>query len=92
VLDPEGRELGSSRSKGSDTLGRGRPDRRDLDTAFNSILASLFSAPSIAQALSDEAAPVAASTARCTVDQILKMKESGLGEDQIRAACGEVGR
>ena len=33
----------------------------------------------------------AAGTKKCTVDQILTMKESGLNEDQIRAACGESG-
>ncbi len=30
-------------------------------------------------------------TKKCTVDQILSMKESGLNDDQIRAACGESG-
>ncbi|MEM9556742.1 MAG: hypothetical protein AAGC60_20955 [Acidobacteriota bacterium] len=30
-------------------------------------------------------------TERCTVDQVLEMKESGLSDRQIRAACGDVG-
>lgn len=34
-------------------------------------------------------APVATQPGKCTVDQILKMKEAGLSADQIKAACGE---
>lgn len=29
---------------------------------------------------------------RCTVEQILKMRDAGLSEEQIEAACGGVGK
>lgn len=89
VLASEGQELGSTKSIGHDELGKSqRPERRDLSSATNDILASLFLAEPIVAAFSPEAVPVAASPPTCTVDQILKMKEAGLTQEQIEAACG----
>jgi hypothetical protein len=35
----------------------------------------------------EEARPGASGETRCSVDQILSMRESGLTEEQIKAAC-----
>lgn len=88
VLNPQGQELGSSSIMGHDELGkRQRPERRDVSIATNDILASLFAAEVVLSSFSPDATPVAKATA-CTVEQILKMKEAGLTQDQIEAACG----
>ena len=42
-------------------------------------------------AASTEGGTAISGTSRCSVDQILSMKESGLTDEQIRAACGEDG-
>ena len=39
-------------------------------------------------ASSGESVPPSAAPSKCTVDQILKMKEAGLSDGQIKAACG----
>lgn len=91
VLNAQGQELGSSTVTGHDELGRRqRPERRDVPTATNDIFTTLFTADKVAASFSPDAAPPA-KAATCTVDQILKMKEAGLTEDQIKAACGTVG-
>jgi hypothetical protein len=90
VLNAQGQELGSSTVTGHDELGRRqRPERRDVPTATNDIFTTLFAADKVAASFSPDAAPPA-KAATCTVDQILKMKEAGLTEDQIKAACGTV--
>lgn len=88
VLNPQGQELGSSSLIGHDELGkRQRPERRDVSIATNDILATLLANDTVLASLSPDATPVAKATA-CTVEQILKMKEAGLAQEQIEAACG----
>jgi hypothetical protein len=88
VFNAQGQELGSSSVAGHDELGkRKRPERRDVPTATNDIIATLFAADAVRASFSPEAQPVARK-ASCTVEQILKMKEAGLTQEQIEAACG----
>lgn len=88
VLNSQGQELGSSSITGHDELGkRQRPERRDVTTATNDIITTLFAADALLAAFSPEASPVT-KAASCTVEQILKMKEAGLSQEQIEAACG----
>jgi hypothetical protein len=89
VLDSEGRELGKSSSAGEDEVGRKqRPERKTIQDATADIIQHLLSAREVMAGLSSEARPKD-SEKRCTVEQILKMRESGLAEEQIKAACGE---
>ena len=89
VFNAEGQAMGSASSIGHDELGKeNRAERRDFMTAANDILATLFADESIVSAFSTDAEPLAAGPATCTVDQILTMKESGLTQEQIEAACG----
>ncbi len=89
VLNSLGQELGSNFAIGNDELGkRQRPERRDVSTATNDILASLFHNEAVIASFSPDAAPPVAKAAKCTVEQILKMKEAGLAQEQIEAACG----
>jgi hypothetical protein len=88
VLNQQGQELGLSSVVGHDELGkRQRAERRDIPTATNDILSTLFAAEAVIAGSSSNAAPVAKAAA-CTVEQILKMKEAGLSQEQIEAACG----
>ena len=88
VLNSQGQELGSSSITGHDELGkRQRPERRDVTTATNDIITTLFAADAVLAAFSPDASPVT-KAAGCTVEQILKMKEAGLSQAQIEAACG----
>lgn len=88
VFNAEGQELGSSSLLGHDGLGKKqRAERRDVPTATNDIFSTLFAKEAVVAAFSADAAPVARS-AGCTVEQILKMKEAGLSQQQIEAACG----
>lgn len=92
IFNEEGQELGVANSVGHDELGKeNRPERRDFMTAANDILSSLFAAESVVRAFSPDAVPAAGQPATCTVDQILKMKEAGLTQEQIEAACGGSG-
>ena len=91
VLNPQGQDLGSTTIVGHDELGkRQRPERRDVSTATNDIIATLLQANPVTAAFSPDASPVGSATAssKCTVDQILKMKDAGLAQEQIEAACG----
>jgi hypothetical protein len=86
VYDRSGRKLGESSAKGEDELkANGRPERRTVPAATADIVATLLTDKPVVAALSGEAAP---KEKQCTVDQILKMQESGLSQDQIEAACG----
>jgi hypothetical protein len=88
VFNAQGQALGTSSAGGNDELGkRQRPERRDLPTAINDIFTTLFGATPVIAAFSPDATPTA-KTATCTVEQILKMKEAGLSDEQIKAACG----
>jgi len=87
VLNAQGKELGTTSLAGHDELGkRQRPERRDVTAATNDILKALFTAGAVTASFSPDAAPAA--PAGCTVDQILKMKDAGLSQEQIEAACG----
>jgi len=89
VLNSQGQELGSTSLIGHDSVGRKeRPERRDVPAATNDILSSLFGAKPVVEAFAAAAAPVEAPSKACSVDQILKMKEAGLSQEQIEAACG----
>ncbi len=89
VLNAQGQELGSTSLIGHDSVSkRGRPERRDIPTATNDILVSLFGAKPIIDAFASTATPMAPPVPTCTVEQILKMKEAGLTQEQIEAACG----
>jgi hypothetical protein len=89
VLDGAGRELARATAAGEDEIGgRQRPERRTLQAATDDIVQSLLSAREVAAALSGQA-PAPGAARRCTVEQILKMREAGLAEQQIEAACGE---
>jgi len=90
ILDAQGRELGSSTASGEDALGgHGTNQQRLLDTATRRILETLFADKTVSAAFQTDAAP-AAKAASCTVEQVLKMKEAGLSQEQIEAACGAV--
>lgn len=89
VLNGQGQELGSTSLIGHDSVGKkARPERRDIPTATNDILSSLFGAKPIVEAFATTATPATPTSPSCTVDQILKMKEAGLTQEQIEAACG----
>jgi hypothetical protein len=89
VLDDQGRALGKSSASGEDDIGgKKRPERKTLQAATVDIIQGLLSAREVVAALSSDARPQAGAQ-RCTVDQVLKMRESGLAEEQIKAACGE---
>jgi hypothetical protein len=88
VLDAQGRELGKGTAKGEDDIGgRQRPERKTVPIATTDIIQGLLSSRDVVAALSMDAQPKGGR--KCTVEQILKMRESGLLEEQIKAACGE---
>ena len=88
VFNSQGQELGSTSSLGHDELGkRQRPERRNVSVATDDILKTLFAAEAVTASFSSDAQP-AVKPASCTVEQILKMKEAGLTQEQIEAACG----
>jgi hypothetical protein len=88
VLNSGGEELGTTTLVGHDSVGkRERPERRDVPTATNDILTTLFGAKPIVDAFAPAATPAASPSRACTVEQILKMKEAGLTQEQIEAAC-----
>jgi hypothetical protein len=89
VFNPEGQELGTTSTTGHDELGkRQRPERRDVPTATNDIISTLLTAGPVTASFSPDAAPAVKATSGCTVEQILKMKDAGLSQTQIEAACG----
>jgi hypothetical protein len=57
---------------------------------YNLVHELVIANPRIWPALAGGAA-AAAGTPKCTVEQILKMKEAGLTDEQVRAACGTGG-
>jgi hypothetical protein len=90
ILDAQGRELGSSSAKGDDGLGgHGTNQQPLIDAATRRILETLFADKAVSAAFQTDASP-SAKPASCTVEQILKMKEAGLSQEQIEAACGAV--
>jgi hypothetical protein len=90
VLDARGTAIAKTWLSGEDDLGpRMRDGRRSIPEATEDILRTLLTRDAIVEALASTDAMPTESERRCTVDQILQMRESGLSEDQIRAACGE---
>lgn len=90
VLDAAGATMSKVSVSGEDDLGRReRPGRRSVTEATADILRTLLTRESSLQALTSTHEVAAEAAERCTVDQILSMRESGLTEQQIKAACGE---
>lgn len=90
VFNGSGQELGSSSVIGHDEIGRRqRPQRRDVATATDDILTTLFQADAVLGSFAADASPKE-EVAKCTVEQVLKMKDAGLTQEQIEAACGAV--
>jgi hypothetical protein len=88
VLNSQGQELGSTSVAGHEELGRRqRPERRDVPTATSDVFSTLFAAGPVTSSFAADAQP-AVRKASCSVDQILKMKEAGLSQEQIESACG----
>ena len=88
VLDKKGDLLGQTAVAGEDDIkNSARAERRNIGVAFLDIISTLLRAKPIVAALRPDAAP----TKTCTVEQILKMQESGLSRSQIEAACGTGG-
>ena len=88
VFNSQGQELGASSVTGHDELGRRqRPERRDVPTATNDVFSTLFATGTVTSSFAADAQP-AVKKASCSVDQILKMKEAGLAQEQIESACG----
>jgi hypothetical protein len=83
----QGQPLGGKEVQGEDELGQQRPERRDLASAYRDILQTLLTSAEVKTAFAADANSAPTTKAGCTVDQILKMKESGLTEEQIKAAC-----
>jgi hypothetical protein len=89
VFGNQGQPLGGKEIQGEDELGRkSRPERRDLPSAYRDILQTLLTSAEVKAAFASDPNLVPTSKVGCTVEQILKMKESGLTEEQIKAACG----
>jgi hypothetical protein len=84
ILNAQGQGLGSNVATGHEELGKGQ--QRLLAAATNRILETLFTGETVIASFASEAAP-APEKAACTVEQILKMKEVGLSQEQIEAAC-----
>ncbi|MCK5359017.1 MAG: hypothetical protein KAJ95_00230 [Gammaproteobacteria bacterium] len=97
VYDSTGNKLAETQQQGSDPIGPNeRQGRKNLPDANIDIIGSLLKTPKIQAAiLSDETAVPAEKVAtkpakqqdKCSVKQILTMKESGLSDSQVQAAC-----
>ncbi len=89
VFGHDGHKITESAVKGEDDLKpAGRPERRSLPAATADLLNTLLSDKQVAAALKGELHPA---EAHCTTDQIIKMRDSGLSDQQIEAACGPGG-
>ncbi len=60
---------------------------RSTAFAVNDVFSNLFGADAVQAAFAADAQPSVKKNG-CTVEQILKMKETGLTREQIEAACG----
>ena len=97
VYDSNGIKLVDARRQGSDALGPNeRAGRKNLTVANIDIIGGLLKTPEIQAALlrGDVAAPVEKKVTaipekeeKCSVQQVLKMKDAGLSDNQIQAAC-----
>jgi len=98
VFDGAGNVVASDRSNGKETLesavrGSIRAAKMQTPPFFYRLIHELvIGNPRIWPALAGAAASAAGEPgSRCTVEQILKMKEAGLSDEQVRAACGTSG-
>jgi hypothetical protein len=95
VFDAMGEVAASDRSQGKETMeaavrGSIRAAKMQTPPFFYRLVHELVVLnPRIWPALSGAAS--AEPARKCTVEQILKMKEAGLGDEQVRAACGTTG-
>ena len=96
VYDSRGNKLASAQQKGADGLGDDqRPERKNLAAANIDIIGGLLNAPQVKAAITKgtpeiavkEATPESKQQNECSVEQILAMKNTGLSDDQISAAC-----
>ena len=97
VYDSIGNQIASTRQEGHDPMGPNeRVGRRNLGEANVDIIGGLLKAPKIQAAiLSDETVLSAEKKVeskpqlneKCSVKQVLKMKDAGLSDNQIEAAC-----
>ena len=95
VFDAAGEVVASDRSQGKETMeaavrGSIRAAKMQTPPFFYRLVHELVILnpriwPALSGAASAEPAP------KCTVEQILKMKDAGLTDEQVRAACGTTG-
>lgn len=98
VLNRSGKVVGESSLAGEDDIRKDlRPERQSVCAAVENLIQTLITtaghpqkvAPTAPAAQPAAPTPGALTTPmnRCTVDQILKMKDAGLTQQQIEAAC-----
>jgi hypothetical protein len=96
VFDAEGETVATDRLQGKETLeaavrGSIRAAKMQVPPFFYRVVHELVIAnPRIWPALTGGAS-AATPPRQCTVEQVLKMKEAGLSDEQVRAACGSTG-
>ena len=96
VFDAAGGTVATDRLQGKETLeaavrGSIRAAKMQVPPFLYRLVHELVIAnPRIWPALAG-AAGDAGHTPKCTVEQVLKMKEAGLSDEQVRAACGSTG-
>ena len=97
VFDAAGKTLYDEHVEGRQTLegsfwNSPKAAKANVPPAFYEVLHDMIVGnPDLLAALGSSAVEDPEATAKCSVDQILSMKESGLSPAQIRAACGESG-
>lgn len=90
VFDFRGSLISDASVTGEDIVGRKqREGRRTTTEATADIMQTLLTRNDVSEALTSSDAVLSSEKRRCTVEQILQMRDSGLTEEQIRAACGE---
>jgi hypothetical protein len=90
VLDSRGSTVADASLSGEDDLGpKQRDGRRSVGEATSDIVSTLLTRMPVEAALVSADLVQGRADRSCTVEQILKMRESGLSEDQIHAACGD---
>jgi TonB family protein len=88
VLSGEGHLLGQSSSVGEVDLRKdARPERQSVCATAVDLIQTLISDRSVVMAVAPNAKPAPVAPRSCTVEQILTMKEAGLSQAQIEAAC-----
>jgi len=95
VYDDKGNKLASSKEKGVEGLKNGGEFGENpavvLVNASNNVLSKLINSPQIIAVFNPAAAKVVTATPKkkekCSVQQVLKMKDAGLTDNQVEAAC-----